>query len=75
MSSRKSEKVVTAMREFSDLMWKLYHDAEGLRDCTEYGDEKKVFNETRQALYDLKYKAKRLADKWENQSRLGSELQ
>lgn len=60
----KSPKVVQAMQEFTDRMFQLYQDAEGLRDCTEDANEKEVFNETRNALYDLKFKAKRLSQKW-----------
>lgn len=61
---KKTKEVVNAMAEFSDRMNQLYLDAEGLRDCTEDPTEKQVFNDTRNALYELRFQAKNLARKW-----------
>jgi hypothetical protein len=64
-----STKVIKAMEEFSDMMFKLYEDAGGLRDCTDNHEEKQIFNDTRNALYELKYKARKLYHKWESESK------
>lgn len=61
----KSKEVVQEMDKFQQMMFNLYEAAEGLRDCTEDGSEKEVFNKTRNALYELKYEARRLYHKWE----------
>jgi len=56
------------MREFTDRMQQLYNMAEGLRDCAG-GKDKDIFNQTRGALYELQYKAKEQASRWERGER------
>jgi hypothetical protein len=63
----KSVKVKAAMNEFAEAMSKVYFAAEGLRDCTEDGHEKQVFNDTRNALHELRHRANKLAHKWETE--------
>jgi hypothetical protein len=64
---KKSPKVIQAMEEFTDRMFQLYQDAEGLRDCTESGGEKAVFNNTRNSLHDLRFEAKKVLNKWKSE--------
>ena len=54
------------MRQFAELIFKVYDEAEILRDYAG-GEEKEVFNNVRRALYDLKYDALNLSNKWENE--------
>jgi hypothetical protein len=54
------------MREFTEMMIKVYDLAEGLRDAAD-GNEKDIFNKTRGALSDLQYPALELTRKWEAQ--------
>lgn len=51
------------MKKFYEKMFDLYEEAEYLRDCAT-GEEKEVFNETRGALYELKFKARKIYFAW-----------
>lgn len=63
----KSKKVLECMEKFVEDMHQLYIDAGGLRDCTENHHEKDVFNQTRNALYELRYKAKQVLMDWKKE--------
>ena len=64
----KDKRVLERMEKFSEMMFALYSEAEVLRDCTESGVEKEIFNKTRTALYELKYEARKLNHKWSEET-------